>query len=34
MIVAGPDGFNKAAYRRFNIRDEGSMPPNRVMILR
>ena len=23
MIVAGPEGFNKAAYRRFNIRDEG-----------
>ncbi|MDB3892361.1 excinuclease ABC subunit UvrC [Alphaproteobacteria bacterium] len=23
MIVAGPEGFNKSAYRRFNIRDEG-----------
>ena len=23
MIVAGPEGFNKAAYRKFNIRDEG-----------
>jgi excinuclease ABC subunit C len=23
MIVAGPDGFNKAAYRKFNIRDAG-----------
>ena len=24
MIVAGPDGFNKAAYRKFNIRDDGA----------
>ena len=24
MIVAGPEGFNKAAYRKFNIRDEGA----------
>ena len=24
MIVAGPEGFNKAAYRKFNIRDEGT----------
>ena len=23
MIVAGPEGFNKAAYRRFNIRNDG-----------
>jgi excinuclease ABC subunit C len=23
MVVAGPDGFQKAAYRRFNIKDEG-----------
>ena len=23
MIVAGPEGFNKAAYRKFNIRGEG-----------
>ena len=23
MIVAGPEGFNKAAYRKFNIRDDG-----------
>ena len=23
MVVAGPDGFEKAAYRRFNIKDEG-----------
>ena len=23
MVVAGPEGFNKAAYRRFNIRDVG-----------
>ena len=23
MIVAGPEGFNKAAYRKFNIRDKG-----------
>ncbi len=22
MVVAGPDGFNKKAYRRFNIKDE------------
>ena len=28
MIVAGPDGFNKAAYRRFNIRDEGKHATN------
>ena len=24
MIVAGPEGFNKAAYRKFNIRNEGA----------
>ena len=24
MIVAGTEGFNKAAYRKFNIRDEGT----------
>ena len=24
MIVAGPDGFNKSAYRKFNIRLEGT----------
>ena len=24
MIVAGPEGFNRAAYRKFNIRDEGT----------
>ncbi|MEC8550505.1 MAG: excinuclease ABC subunit UvrC, partial [Pseudomonadota bacterium] len=24
MIVAGPDGFNKAAYRKFNIREDGA----------
>ena len=24
MIVAGPEGFNKAAYRKFNIRDKGA----------
>ena len=23
MIVAGPDGFNKAAYRKFNMREDG-----------
>ncbi len=23
MVVAGPDGFEKGAYRRFNIKDEG-----------
>jgi len=23
MVVAGPEGFQKAAYRRFNIKDEG-----------
>jgi excinuclease ABC subunit C len=23
MVVAGPEGFNKAAYRKFNIRDDG-----------
>ena len=23
MVVAGPDGFEKAAYRRFNIKNEG-----------
>ncbi len=26
MIVAGPDGFNKAAYRTFNIRDTDLTP--------
>ena len=24
MIVAGPDGFNKAAYRKFNMREDGA----------
>ena len=24
MIVSGPEGFNKAAYRKFNIRDDGT----------
>ncbi len=24
MVVAGPDGFNKNAYRKFNIRSEGA----------
>ena len=24
MVVAGPEGFNKAAYRKFNIRDDGA----------
>ena len=28
MIVAGPEGFNKSAYRRFNIRDEGKHATN------
>ena len=23
MVVAGPEGFNKGAYRKFNIRDDG-----------
>ena len=23
MVVAGPEGFEKGAYRRFNIKDEG-----------
>jgi len=26
MIVAGPEGFMKAAYRKFNIRGEGAAP--------
>jgi excinuclease ABC subunit C len=26
MIVAGPEGFAKSAYRRFNIRSEGLVP--------
>ena len=24
MVVAGPDGFNKAAYRKFNMREDGA----------
>ena len=24
MVVAGPDGFNKAAYRKFNMRENGA----------
>ncbi len=26
MIVAGPEGFMKNAYRKFNIRDDGTVP--------
>jgi excinuclease ABC subunit C len=28
MIVAGPDGLMKNAYRKFNIRGDGASPPN------
>ena len=34
MIVAGPEGFNKAAYRKFNIRDEGTRPSPAATISR
>jgi excinuclease ABC subunit C len=34
MIVAGPDGFNKNQYRKFNIRSEGLTPGDDYAMMR
>lgn len=34
MIVAGPDGFDKASYRKFNIKDPNITPGNDYAMMR
>ena len=34
MIVAGPQGFIKQAYRKFNIKDEGTVPGDDFAMMR
>jgi excinuclease ABC subunit C len=34
MIVAGPNGFDKASYRRFNIRDQNIAPGDDYAMMR
>ncbi len=34
MIVATPEGFNKAAYRRFNVKDLGTVPGDDYAMMR
>jgi len=34
MVVAGPEGFDKASYRKFNIRDENTAPGDDFAMMR
>ena len=34
MVVAGPNGFEKAQYRKFNIKDEGTHPGDDYAMMR